>query len=423
MLVLYEAFVETLQGEAVAYVQQASEDLLRVGALAGLEAVLIEKTYSSLSAVLKTLSAPVIALEAPARQTTICALWSAFAAYFDAGRKAYVRQCVAEVWSVLLRRTRGETARRLVGIMVAHANTDNAAIDPLALAAVFSEAMKGAPGLLHSRAMAMYTDLVCDWFWPTAATSGSAAGSAPAPAAESSHQAVAQQDRHRARLDRTVDLLTTALVHHGSAEALRPVHDLALELLRDAASGTSKYGSLGPAQQACAMHLVGTLTGVRKGQRVPSPAPGTSAGKSSSTLGQYMAALVALLPSLGAMAEKDGDEAWTTEFLRAAVALLVAGKLADWIQGGKALIDGFWATAVSVQRGVWHQTTELKHYNRSPSRFESASSACSSNCSGRASSSLFSPTSPSELSDLFKLPAELTFTLPGPAPRPSSRTR
>jgi hypothetical protein len=345
VLVLYEAFFATLLGEGLLFGQEATKDLLRIGALNGLQAKLIEATYSLLSAILKTLSSPLFSLPPRERTSTISAWWNNFSSYFSASKKQYVRNCAAEVWAVILRRARGEVSKEILGCMVGNSFTattsddNNEQVSESALAAVLADSMKGAPHLLHSRGLHLYVMLVGHLLWPTPTSSSIGSSSESA----SSKQIPSE------RLLKTMVLLTTTLIHHTSGANLLPVHELLLSLIQqprkhDNTSGLPS-GDLDIDQQRTVLRLLAVLVSVRKGQRIPE-----QSGKS--LLGEYTKTLTGLLPAMKVNVEGEDEprSKWITEYLRLTAAVLVAGKLGDWIKGGAGLIDGMWDILVRDTR-------------------------------------------------------------------------
>ncbi len=343
VLVLYEAFFATLLGEGLEYGKEATKDLLRIGALNGLEAKLIEATYSSLSAILKTLSSPLFSLPSKERTSTVSGWWTNFTPYFSSSRKQYVRNCVAEVWAVVLRRARGEISKEILGCMVGTSFVEIAQDDKdekmseSALAAVLAESMKGAPHLLHSRGVHLYSMLVGHLLWPAHTSSSVGSSSEGGPSRHMPSE----------RLLKTMVLLTTTLIHHTSATNLLPIHELLLSLVQqprkiDKTSGLPS-GTIDTNQQRLVLRLLSVLVAVRKGQKVPEVS-----GKS--LLGEYTKTLIGMLPVLkeNVDAEDESRSKWITEFLRLTASVLVAGKLGDWIKGGAGLIDGMWDILVSL---------------------------------------------------------------------------
>lgn len=296
VLVLYSKWFETISEEGLPYLVPAARDLLRIGALNGLQAVLIEKTYSTLSAIFKTMAPSLVATTAP--RQTIDDLWTECAPYLvtTPAVKPHVRACVAQAWAVILRRARGDVAKHLIGVMVRGMEH----VGERGVASTLSEGMKGAQHLLHSRATQLYALLI------------------------------EHLGENEAILGCMV-FLTTSLIHHASATAMAPIHALVIRQLQEKTVSTAT------------LRLAATLVSVRKGMRLPPAAAGEQ-----SALQQYMYALVSLLPQLATR-----DRPWRTEFLRLLTASLVAGKLGDWLSPGVKLIDAVWDALPIDEKFAW----------------------------------------------------------------------
>jgi hypothetical protein len=167
VLLLYEKFFETILDEGVGHANQSIEDLFRIGAINGLEAALIEKTYSTASQVFKLLSASLLAVETKTpkgangkafkkkKKTTelvsepvslearLDGVWRICKPYLSKQMKPHVRSCAAKVWAVLLRRARGYPMRCLVVAMVKDLEDEDAVEG---LAAALSEGLKVSIG-------------------------------------------------------------------------------------------------------------------------------------------------------------------------------------------------------------------------------------------------------------------------------------
>lgn len=157
---------------------------------------------------------------------------------------------------------------------------------------------------------------------------------------------------HPAPLLRMLVLLTTSLVHHGSATAMQPIHDLVLKLLKTPISDspmedissdeTAVPTSLTAAQMELVLRLSATLLGVRKGQRLP-----TSANEKTTTLQAYMQAMQGLTTLVTSSA------GFKREYLKALTAALVAGKVKDWLSPGISLIKATWQALDVSDRLAW----------------------------------------------------------------------
>ncbi|KAJ9115827.1 hypothetical protein QFC22_004968 [Naganishia vaughanmartiniae] len=355
VLVLYSKWFETITEEGCGHVVQGAKDLLRIGGLNGLQAVLIEKTYSTLSAIFKTMAASLVSYGNSIKQGTsststtenkeqrrqiLQSLWAECAPYLSTSVKPHVRACVSQAWAVILRRARGDVARDLIEIMVQGLVTsgttseDGAAGGVKGVASALSESMKGSAQLLHSRATQLYTLLVQHLLDTTGTASSGETKTTSTP------------------LLLCMVLLTTSLIHHASATAMAPIHGLVIRVLKspvaDSARSTTEAfppASLTAAQSTAVLRLASTLVGVRKGMRLP-PAVSTS---EPSALQQYMHALVAWLPSI----ETVHSSTWRIEYLRCVTACLVAGKLGDWLSPGVKLIDKLWDKLPLPEKFSW----------------------------------------------------------------------
>lgn len=299
VLVLYSKWFETVSEEGLACLVQAAEDLLRIGALNGLQAVLIEKTYSTLSAIFKTMAPSLVSTQGS--KQILDGLWTQCAPYLvtTAAVKPHVRACVAQAWAVILRRARGDVAKHLIGVMVRGMET----VGERGVASTLAESMKGAQHLLHSRATQLYGMLM-------------------------------QHLEDGDALLGCMVFLTTSLIHHTSATAMAPIHALVIRELK------------APNVSTATLRLAATLVGVRKGMRLPPAVAGEL-----SALQQYMHALVPLLAQLATQ-----DRTWRIEYLRLLTASLVAGKLGDWLSPGVKLIDGVWEALPIDEKFSWTAT-------------------------------------------------------------------
>lgn len=353
-LLIYEKFFETILDEGVQWLEQATEDLLRIGALSGLEAVLIEKTYSCLSQIFKVLCGKILyaqesttskaqrkssarkkAQQDPthlASEDRLRTLWNLCRVHLTASAKPHVRNCVANVWAVLLRRARGQSMRNLTMVMVESLDDQDS---QEGLAAALSDGLKGAPHLLHSRAPQIYTYLLSELLQP---------GSTRTP------------------LIKVMILLSTSLIHHASANAMLPLHELILRLLgaEIQTAGSSKDIQpvnsesellprvVTPAQMAIILRIATTMMGVRKGQRIPAT---TTNNEKTTCLQAYLVALQKIAPLISSVQESTAE--LKKEFLEALTAGLVAGKVKDWLSPGIGTIQATWSSLDVSERLAW----------------------------------------------------------------------
>lgn len=316
VLILYSKWFETVSEEGVGCLVDGAEDLLRIGGLSGLQAVLIEKTYSTLSAIFKTMAPALVQQKTPQRKQILQNLWGRCTPYLSASVKPHVRSCVAQAWAVILRRARGDVARDLIQIMVDHMVD----VGVRGIASTLSESMKGATHLLHSRATQLYSLLL-------------------------QHLLSTSDIGPASPLLSCMVLLTTSLIHYTSATAMAPIHNLVITALKSPITEQASASTLTLAQSTAVLRLASTLVGVRKGMRLPPAAAGSG---QPSALQQYMHALVAWLPII-----ESSDRTWRIEYLRALTACLVGGKLGDWLSPGVKLIDGVWESLPLDEKFAW----------------------------------------------------------------------
>lgn len=304
--------------------------LLRVGALQGLDPSLVEKTYGCLAGVVRIVAGEVLAEsalpedEAVALMSPLDELLTVTRPYLSRTAKPHVRACVADVLAALARRARGTSARRFVRALLNESrvppqrdnDSDDQNDDDVGVALVLSAAAKGQGQGLHSRAAGIYSEVLAACDRDEASATGGE------------------------RTTRIARWLTTALIHHSSPTAMQPLHELVLSQLEGlkASSATSSM-----------LRIASVLLGVRKGQRVP-----------TGFVQRYLRALAdnKLLERLKDMQTQEDDVAarWRTEYIRAIVAGLIAGKLADWLSPGVRLIDSLWVVLVSSLPGQhWYR--------------------------------------------------------------------
>lgn len=134
VLSLHHALVQTVLGECLPFLPSTVQDLLKVGATPALDPALVEKTYSTLSLILR-LVAPTLLKSDKVSQAALKESWTYVRAYLRRGEnKAYVRKCASEAWSGVVRKARGDQGKRLVEVMTEGAGEG--------LDGVFSESLK-----------------------------------------------------------------------------------------------------------------------------------------------------------------------------------------------------------------------------------------------------------------------------------------
>jgi len=302
-LQLHHALFETCQGEALSHLPEAAKQMTRLGTLRALDPKLVERTFSTLSLILRTMS-PFLLKPSAEAQEALKGTWTEVRPYLKPkANKKYVRKCIADAWAGIIRKARSEGLARLVDILLEN--------EAEGLEAVWTNSLKGTSHNLHSRALSVI-GLLLDRLIAT----------------ESPTQLV------------TLNLVFTALVHHCSSSTIVPVIDLILARLGPAATSESSTSKSSPraGTSTSILSVLSTVLLVRKGKRYP-----------EAQLKPTMGKLQALLPSLeqvkGRIAEDDIE--WRRHYVLCVMGSLQAGKLTQWLSPGVALIDGVWTRLVS----------------------------------------------------------------------------
>lgn len=304
-LFLLQALYETCLGEMAPFIPTTVQSLVHVGALRKLEPKLVERTYSTLSLVLRTMTPHLLK---PENLTILRAAWSVVRPYLNPrGNKSYVRKCIADAWAGTLRKARGEGLQRLMTILLE---------EPTAgMEAVWANSMKGASHHLHSRALPIFTVLLDEL--------------AASPSAE-------QVD--------TLRLVVTSLVHHCSANHTGPLVEAVLshvDLVDSTIASSSKQKLVANFSASTAfLDVLSAFLYTRKGKRFP-----------PTQLKPTMIKLQSLIPLLSDSAAPSStlsDEAqaersrWRQALVAAIVGSLYAGHLAEWLSPGVAIIEALW---------------------------------------------------------------------------------
>ena len=300
---LHLALFETCQGECLPYLPATVGHLVRIGAGKALDPKLVERTFSTLSLILRT-SASFLLKSDTASQAILQATWDAVRPYLaPKTNKKYVRKCVADAWAGVVRKARSEGLSRLINVLV-ESETEG-------LEAVWANSLKGNNHHLHSRALPIINSLL------------------DRLCADSS---VVQLT--------TMNLVITAMVHHCSSTAIVPVIEAVTERLApNAGAEPSTSKTTAPLASSSAMlSLLSTLLLTRKGKRYP-----------EALLKPTMDKLKNLLPVLANMPAtlNETEEGWKRNLVLCIVGSLQAGKLAQWLSPGVSLIDGLWTQLVS----------------------------------------------------------------------------
>jgi len=298
-LYLDQALYETCLGETLPHLPETARQLLRVGALRALEPKLVERTYSTLSAILRTIAPTLLRTDAAIGLT-----WVEVQPYLQPKRnKSYIRNCVSDAWAGVVRKARAEGLNRLVdGMLEDH--------EARGMEAVWAKSLKGTNGKLTSRALPIFEILL---------------------------------DRLRQKPTdhnvSTISRVATALVHHCSSSTVMPIFEAVISRLGplsllDPGSSTPKL----PGSTAM-LEVLSTILFVRRGKRFP-----------ESLLRPTMLQLAALAPLLS----NTDDAKWRRTFVSCVVGSLQAGKLAQWLSPGVNLIDTIWEALVCPFR-AWKQ--------------------------------------------------------------------
>lgn len=391
-----------------------SRSILHAASIPGLQPILVQKLYSTLSLILKVLSSHILS----SSSAIIPELWVVFRPYLGDHQKVVVRNCVAEVWSGLVRRTRGKNQERMMDVVlggVGEKQDDEEEKNEEGIALVLSLSMKGpgspGSGLLHSRAVGLYSSLIRHCL--VVPSHESTAKSTEMDTDEQEQEREQEQQDVAQKKRQTIAIyVTTAMIHHCSSEIARPIHELVAKHLEESLASASSSSVSPAAPSPVILRIASTLMSVRKGQRVP-----------TGLLTRYLTALDGYSPLLRQQAD---NGRWRKEYIRAVVAGLMGGKLTDWLSPGVKLIDGVWNALVSCRPGFVphclverdrclccfgnHQllTRSLVVYtplylslllvtSPRPSHNHLRSLESSSDCNGKASSNSCCPTSPRHL--------------------------
>lgn len=291
-LALLQALFETCLGETVSYVPDVVGHLVRIGALRALEPRLIERAYSTLSLVLRSISPTLLK---PENIELLRASWGNVRPYLGHNNKAYIRKCVADAWAGVLRKARGEALQRLMAVL-----TED---ETPGMEAVWTNAMKGTSQHLHSRALPIFTVLLDEL--STNPTDESVA---------------------------TVRRVVTALVHHCSSTNTGPLVEVVLARIapESAASSSKKKASPRFEVSTAMLDILTAFLFTRRGKRFP-----------STQLKPAMLKLQSLVPEIKASSGEDAST-WRRAVVSSIVGTLNAGHLAEWLSPGVALIESLW---------------------------------------------------------------------------------
>ncbi|WWC98879.1 hypothetical protein V866_005773 [Kwoniella sp. B9012] len=305
-LYLHQALYETCLGEALPHVPDTTKDLLRVGALRALDPKLVERTYSTLSLILRSIASSLLKSD-QSSHIILRATWKEVRPYLrPRENKRYVRKCVADAWVGVIRKARSEGLQRLMDVLLEE-ETDG-------MEAVWSHSLKGTNSQLHSRAIAIY-DILLDRL-----------------IANPTEQQLA-----------TVNMVSTALVHHCSTGTIKPVIESVISRCQPSSSraGSSSSPFINLVQSSMVLRVLSTFLLTRKGKRFP-----------ELLLKPLMQRLQSLLPHLAAEAslgqdyipdeERQTRDTWRKALVACVVGCLQAGQLQHWLSPGVGLIENLW---------------------------------------------------------------------------------
>ncbi|WRT65418.1 uncharacterized protein IL334_002361 [Kwoniella shivajii] len=306
-LYLHQALFETCLGEALALVPETSKHLLRVGALRALDPKLVERTYSTLSLILRSLASALLRPDEVA-QDCLKTTWNEVRPYLrPRENKRYVRKCVADAWVGVVRKARSEGLQRLMDALLEDQQEG--------MEAVWSHSLKGTNGQLHSRALAIYGILL--------------------------DRLIANPTEQQII---TVNMVSTALIHHCSSSVIIPVLEAVISRLDctpNKASSSSSTSNISLPSSTTVMKVLSTFLFTRKGKRFP-----------ESLLKPLMQRLQAFVPHLSSDAsvtqnalteeEREIRNSWRQALVGCVVGCLQAGQLQHWLSPGVGLIDNLW---------------------------------------------------------------------------------
>lgn len=300
---LHHALFETCQGECLPYLPATVAHLTRVGASRALDPKLVERTFSTLSLILRT-SATFLLKADNSSQAILRSTWDAIYPYLrPKTNKKYVRKCVADACAGVVRKARSEGLARLINVLVES--------EAEGLEGVWANSLKGTNHQLHSRALPIIVSLL------------------DRLCAETS---VVQLT--------TMNLVVTALVHHCTSTSIVPVIEAITERLtpKTIAGPSSSKSTTSLASSSAMLLLLSTTLLTRKGKRFP-----------ENLLKPNMEKLKSLLPIISGLhrSVEEVEEGWKRNLVSCVVGTLQAGKLVQWLSPGVSLIDELWNQLVS----------------------------------------------------------------------------
>lgn len=270
-----------------------------MGSLRALDPKVVERAFSTLSLVYRTLGSSLLKPDIPAQQA-LRETWDHLRPYLRHGHKAYVRRCVSDAWIGVVRKARAEGLSRLMDIMLEGDDGEG-------MEAIWAGSLKGTSGQLHSRALPVLEILL--------------------------DRLTASPDESKRR---TVGRVVTALVHHCSTATITPVVELITSRMTSPATSVPTSSQLDFLSSTSILHILAVPLFTRKGKRFPEP-----------LLKPTMLKLSSLLPTLK-QSDSEASREWRKAFVQGVIGCLTAGKLGHWLSPGVMLIDGLWDGLVSL---------------------------------------------------------------------------
>lgn len=300
VLQLHHALFETCLGEALPHLPETVNHLLRVGSLRALDPKLVERTFSTFSLIIRSMS-PFLLKPTPEARQTLRSTWISVKPYLRPKQnKKYVRKCVADAWAGVIRKARGEGLHGLMDILLED--------EEAGMEAVWTNSLKGTANHLHSRAMPIVNILLDRLV----------------------------ENSNTTQID-TLNLVLTAIVHHCSSSSLSPIIEAVIVRLRVPTPSTSASDpSIDVRSTAAMLSVLSTLLFVRKGKRFPEVLLKPTMTK--------LEQLSAPIFNNGHADDNECRRAW----MLCVVGCLQSGKLAHWLNPGVKLINEVWSRLVSL---------------------------------------------------------------------------
>ncbi|WWC59942.1 uncharacterized protein I303_102505 [Kwoniella dejecticola CBS 10117] len=307
VLFLHQALFETCLSEALSLIPGTTRSLLRVGALRALDPKLVERTYSTISLILRTIASSLLKSDSTA-QNTLRETWKEVRPYLHPKEnKRYVRKCVADAWVGVIRKARSEGLARLMDVLLEE--------ETEGMEAVWSHSLKGNNAQLHSRAQAIY-DILLD-------------------------RLIANPTEPQLA---TVNMVTTALVHHCSTSTIKLVIESVIFRLNTSDKGaSSSKTTFSLKASTTVLTVLSTFLLTRKGKRFPEPLIKPLMQRLQSLL-PFLNSDASLSPANLSAVEKESRDAWRKALIACVIGCLQAGQLQHWLSPGVGLIESLWTS-------------------------------------------------------------------------------